>query len=103
MSRELKQKIFILIEQLLSMNFPLVEYARKIDLDPQWEDVVQLEVKFIRRGGEEPMVCFDLPELKTVKILGQHRRTIIEMEESMRHMKKKIQAMRDEVEMGRHF
>jgi hypothetical protein len=103
MSRELKHKIFILIEQLLSMNFPLVEYARNIDLDPQWEDVVKLEVKFIRGCGEEPMVCFDLAELKTVKILGQHRRTIIEMEESMRQMKKKIQAMRDEVEMGKHF
>jgi hypothetical protein len=81
------------------MNFPFVEYARQIDLNNRWGYFDKLEVKFVK-DGEEQMISFDFAELTTVKKLGQHRRKVVEMEESMRHMMKSIQAMRDEIDTG---
>jgi hypothetical protein len=82
------------------MDFPFVEYAKVIDLEDPWENIKKVDVKFTQKDGVEHDITFDLGELKCIKKMGQRRRTVMKMEESMREMVINIRAMREDIEIN---
>jgi hypothetical protein len=85
------KKLFLLIEILQNLYFPLIEYASRIKLFPIFPEIVKIEIKFTPECGDEQILTFEKAELETINMRGQAKRKMIELEETMRRVAMDIQ------------
>jgi hypothetical protein len=99
MSETIRHKIFVFLNHLRRLEFPLAEYNSKIgNVFLSGTRIVQVEMKFVLSDGKEEIIKFDLNDLIRIKALAESKRKVMDIEETMKQMTVKVKAMKEEIE-----